>query len=76
MLQEAEEKNGVGMALDVATLPLIVYRKVYNHLGCITLRKHHTHSYIVLLLFAVPFLLLFFISNVFSTGFVHAVFSL
>ena len=32
MLQEAEKKkNGVGMALDVATLPLILYRKVYNH---------------------------------------------
>ena len=32
MLQEAEkEKNGVGMALDVATLPLILYRKVYTH---------------------------------------------
>ena len=26
-----EKKNGVGMALDVATLPLILYRKVYNH---------------------------------------------
>ena len=25
------KKNGVGMALDVATLPLILYRKVYNH---------------------------------------------
>ena len=31
VLQEAERKNGVGMALDVATLPLILYRKVYNH---------------------------------------------
>ena len=28
MLQEAEKKkHGVGMALDVATLPLILYRK-------------------------------------------------
>ena len=26
-----EKKNGVGMALDVATLPLILYRKVYTH---------------------------------------------
>ena len=26
-----EKKNGVGMALDVATLPLILYRKVHNH---------------------------------------------
>ena len=26
-----EKKNGVGMALDVATLPLILHRKVYNH---------------------------------------------
>ena len=26
-----EKKNGVGMALDVATLPLILYRKVYNY---------------------------------------------
>ena len=33
VLQEAEIKNGVSlsMALDVATLPLILYRKVYNH---------------------------------------------
>ena len=31
MLQEAEKKNGAGMALNVATLPLILYRKVYNH---------------------------------------------
>ena len=38
------------MALDVATLPVILYRKVYNHLACITLREHHTHSYLVLLL--------------------------
>ena len=30
MLQEAEKNNGVGMALDVATLPLILYRKVYT----------------------------------------------
>ena len=26
-----EKKNGVGMALDVATFPLILYRKVYNY---------------------------------------------
>ena len=26
-----EKKNGVGMAFDVATLPLILYRKVYNY---------------------------------------------
>ena len=26
-----KKKNGVGMALDMATLPLILYRKVYNH---------------------------------------------
>ena len=26
-----EKKNGVGMALDVATLSLIMYRKVCNH---------------------------------------------
>ena len=32
MLQVAEKKkNGVGMALNVATLPLILYRKVYTH---------------------------------------------
>ena len=65
MLQEAEKKNGVGMALDVATLPLILYRKVYNHLACITLREHHTHSYLVLLL--CHSYSIFFISNVFST---------
>ena len=26
-----EKKNGVGMVLDVATLSLILYRKVYTH---------------------------------------------
>ena len=33
MLQEAEKKQRsiVGMAHDVATLPLILYRKVYTH---------------------------------------------
>ena len=53
------------MALDVATLPLILYRKVHNHGACITLREHHTHSYLVLLL--CHSYSIFFISNVFST---------
>ena len=52
------------MALDVATLPLILYRKVYNNLS-ITLRENHTHSYLVLLL--CHSYSIFFISNVFST---------
>ena len=30
-LGSREKKNGVDTALDVATLPLILYRKVYTH---------------------------------------------
>ena len=46
-----EKKNGVGMALDVATLPLILYRKVY-----ITI-EHVLHCENII----------HFISNVFSS---------
>ena len=69
MLQEAEKKkNGVGMALDVATLPLILYRKVYTH--ALSMYYIARTSYYTLLscFINLPFLLHFFISNVFSTS--------
>ena len=56
------------MALDVATLPLILYRIRYitiKHVY-ITLREHHIYTFLPCYI-TLPFLLHFFISNVFST---------
>ena len=38
------------MALDVATLPFILYRKVYTHALSMYYIARHTHSYLVLLI--------------------------
>ena len=49
-------ENRVGMALDVATLPLILYREVYIPIehACITLREHHIHIPTLFYYFAIP----------------------
>ena len=56
------------MALNVATLPLILCRQVktIKH-GSVRFNIVHVPIYLVFLIFAVPFLLHFFISNDFST---------
>ena len=61
-----EKKNGVGMALDVATLPLILYRKVYTHALSMYYIARTSYTFLPCF-FNLPFLLHFFISNVFST---------
>ena len=59
-----KKENGVGMALNVATLPLILYRQVKT-IKHGSVRIHIVHFlYLVFLIFAVPFLLYtFFIST-------------
>ena len=60
------------MALDVATLPLILYRKVYTH--ALSMYYIARTSYTFLPCFInLPFLLHFFISNVFSTCEIYTV---
>ena len=62
MLQEAEKKNGVGMALDVATLPLILYRKVYTHALSMYYIARTSYTFLYLVSLLEPFLLHFSIS--------------
>ena len=55
------------MALDVATLPLILYRKVYTHaLSMYYIARTSYYTFLPCFI-NLPFLLHFFISNVFST---------
>ena len=58
-----KQQNGVGMALNEATLPLILYHKVKNIEHVIIVRTCHISCFITFLASAIP--TPFFIFNVF-----------